>query len=97
VVNANDVLVDHRPVVELLGDIVCGRPDQLDAPIPRPAPDGLPDVEQAIGARRQCPDTGMSLSGAAACEGIAQAAHRRYVDAADRHAPPAQFVRLDRR
>src|ERR1039457_563890 len=37
VVDADDVLVDDRPVIELLGDVVRGRADQLDAPLARPA------------------------------------------------------------
>src|ERR1039457_1894869 len=35
VVDADDVLVDDRPVVELLCDVVRGRADQLDAPLAR--------------------------------------------------------------
>ena len=35
-IDANDVLVDDRSVVELLGDVVGRRPDQLDAPLARP-------------------------------------------------------------
>jgi hypothetical protein len=34
-VDANDVLVDDRPVVELLGDVVGRRPDQLDPALAR--------------------------------------------------------------
>ena len=36
-VDAHDVLVDDRPVVELLGDVVGGGADQLDAALVRPA------------------------------------------------------------
>ncbi len=35
-VDANDVLVDDRAIVELLGDVVGRRPDQLDAALARP-------------------------------------------------------------
>ena len=35
VVDADDVLVDDRPVVELLGDVMGGGADQLDPPLMR--------------------------------------------------------------
>ena len=46
-VDADDVLVDDRSVVELLGDVMGRRPDQLDAPLARP-PIGI-----GAGERRQ--------------------------------------------
>ena len=33
-IDADDVLLDDRPLVEFLGDVVAGRPDQFHPPLP---------------------------------------------------------------